>query len=102
MVAYNSAFNPGIPTQSPGGYPGCDFNDDTAAAWPYHGESIPKRSGECATFTANAGGPFPVAYVSLSGDLTIACGSDAGASLDFDISDRVSKLSIEGFKWSCI
>ena len=102
LVAYNSAFNPGVPTTSPAGYKGCDFSNDKPAAWPYHGESLPKRSGECAIMGTADPGPFPSAYIDLPGGFTIACGSSARATLDFDTSDRIRKVTIEKPEWTCM
>ncbi len=101
LVAYNSAFNPGVPIESPR-WKGCDYSDRTAAAWPYHGEPLPRRSGQCATMGSDGPGPFPSAYVDVSGGFTIACGSEASVALNFDTSDRISNVNIGKFEWTCM
>lgn len=102
LVAYNYAYNVGVPTQSQTGLHGCVFPDDTGAAWPYHGEPLPKGTGDCAKSFAGDPGPFPSAYVHIDGGFNISCGSEARVTLDFDTSDRLSKLTVSDFEWSCM
>jgi hypothetical protein len=100
LVAYNSAYNPGVPITRDGAK-GCDFTDQSASAWPYHGEPLPTPSGECAFFRKDPGA-FPSAYITLDGAFTIACGSQVAIAIAFDDSDRIRSVHISDPQWSCV
>jgi hypothetical protein len=102
LVAYNEAYNPGVSIPSATGQPGCDTTDMSSAAWPYAGEPLPKRAAGCAFFAENDPGRFPSAYITISGGFTIACGSEASVVLNFDLGDKVSKVTIGKFEWTCM
>jgi len=100
LVPYNSAFNPGVPIDK-NGTKGCDFSDQSTAAWPYHGEPLPKRTGECVSFK-NDPGAFPSANITLGGAFNLGCSSEIAISIAFDNSDHVKLVHISDPEWSCV
>ncbi len=105
LVAYNYAYAPGTPT-SQGKITGCDTSDTSdqlAAAWPYAGEPVPKRTGGCATaFGPGTPEAFPSAYITLEGGFDIACGSSIDVTMNFGAGDQLEKLDIAKPQVSCV
>jgi hypothetical protein len=95
-LAYNYDYAPGKPIVS-GNMVGCgddDEDDRLAAAWPYAGEHLPKRTGGCALTGPRKPEPFPFASMTLPGAFSIACGSRIGVEMTFATGDRLQWLDI--------
>lgn len=105
LVAYNYDYAPGTPIGS-GRLTGCstdDAHNRMMAAWPYPGEPVPKRTGECATMMGpGKRKPFPSAEMNLDSAFSIACGSSITVKMTFGPGDLLKKLDISKPEWGCV
>lgn len=105
LVAYNYDYAPGTPIRR-GNMTGCDTSDEInqlAAAWPYPGKPLPKRSGGCAAIMGRSKPEqFPSAYMALPTGFTIACSSEIHVTMTFGPGDLLKKMDISKPQWLCV
>lgn len=104
LIAYNYEYAPGTP-RNLGNLTGCTFDDEPdrlAAAWPYPGKPLPKRTGGCAIMRTSKPEPLPTANITLEGGFSIACGSRIGLTMTFGPGDLLKKLDISKPEWACV
>lgn len=112
LVAYNSDYNPGVPTTppppTPGGGPqiggGCDYQPSwTRGEWPYFREPLPKRTGECARIPGQATYvPNPPAFITIGVGMSLSCGVSRAVDLYYDMDDRLKSLRLEDPSVTCL